>query len=312
MHTRPLGNTGLTVGEIGLGCGDLGKPGKDELDHVLGYAFDHGVNFYDTAEMYAGGESEATLGRFFEGRRDQIVLATKLSVVRTPDRRHDPAATLKHLPEAVDSSLRRLRTDWIDVYQLHNPPMSVLEDDALFEALDRLVEQGKLRCYGVSIDDGGDALRFLDRTGSRVVQMILNLFHQAAREPFLPEARRRGAGVVVKVPMAGGSLTGAFSPHYPPPDEERRQRWGEAGFQHRLELVEAVRPILESHGRTMAQGALAWLLTFDPVSVVIPGISSLEKVQQCIEAGGMRLTPEEMQQLDELRDGELRRANLPW
>jgi aryl-alcohol dehydrogenase-like predicted oxidoreductase len=118
--------------------------------------------------------------------------------------------------------------------------------------------------------------------------------------------------VIVKVPLAGGALAGRFTPDYPTSADSRRRRWGEEDFRRRLALVERVRPILEQPGRTMAQGALAWLLSFDAVSAVIPGISSPEKVKENIGAGGMRLTAQELRLLDELNGGEIRQCDLKW
>ncbi len=313
METRGFGDTGIQVSEIGLGCGGLGAGRMKDLEHVLEYAFDHGVTFYDTADMYAGGASEETLGKVFEKKRNDIVLCTKFGTVINPDGKSSHKnVSLGHMREALEGSFKRLRTDHFDVYLFHNPPISVLEDRALFDALDALVDEGKIRCYGTSIDNGGDATRFLDETGSKGIQMILSLFQQGAREPFLQDAKDRGAGVIIKVPLAGGTLTGRFTMEYPGPDDGRRKRWGENDYKSRLDLVEKVRPILEKPGRTMAQGALAWLLSLEGVTVLIPGISSIEKVKENIGAGGMRLTPDEMQALDELGGGEVRNADLRW
>jgi len=313
MNYRQLGSTGIEVSEVGMGCGGLGAGRLKEREHVLEWAFDRGVTFFDTADMYAGGESERTLGRVFEKKRDRVVLATKFGTVIDPDGKGSHKdVSLGHMREALEGSLGRLRTDYVDVYQLHNPPMSVVEDGALFEALDALVKEGKIRCYGLSIDNGKDACRFLDATRGKTIQMFFNLFHQGAREPFLDEAKARGAGVIVKVPLAGGALSGRFSEDYPPPEDSRRRRWGEENFAERLRLVEKVRPILESSGRSMAQGALAWLLSFDAVSVVIPGVSSLDKVKDNVGAAGMRLSADELRALDELDDGALPSMRQRW
>jgi aryl-alcohol dehydrogenase-like predicted oxidoreductase len=174
-----------------------------------------------------------------------------------------------------------------------------------------MLDSGKIRCYGLSIDDGPSACRFLDSTRGRSIQILVNLFAQKDR-PFFKEAAKRKAGVIIKVPMAGGALTGRFSADYPPPTDSRRKRWGEKNFALRLELVEKIRPIIEKPGRTMTQGALAWLLSFDAVSAVIPGISSFEKVKETIGAGGQRLSSDEMLRLDELDGGMLPDLNLPW
>jgi len=311
MRTRALGDTGITVGEIGLGCGGLGLPGRDGLDEVLEYAFEHGVTFYDTADMYGHGRSEEILGRVFAGRREQIVLATKFGTVIRDDGTYYKDFSAAHMREAFEGSLRRLRTEYVDVYQMHNPPMSVLEDRELLDGLDSLVEERKIRCYGISIDSTREAVRFLEETRGRSIQININLFSQGCRN-FLDEAPKRGAGVIIKVPLAGGTLAGRFTTDYPPPDDDRRKRWGEDDFARRLELAQKVRPVLEAAGRTMSQGALAWLLSFDAVSVVIPGITSLDKVKDSIAAGGMRLSPDEMSRLDEMEDGLLRGLKLGW
>ncbi len=311
MEYRALGNTGITVGEVGLGCGGLGEGRLAGLEHVLEWAFDNGVTLYDTAEGYAKGRSEEMLGRVFADRRDKIILASKFGGVQEPDGTWHKDFSASRLEEALEASLRRLKTDYIDVYQLHTPSEAVLGDGALFEKLDRAVEAGKIRCYGLSNDDGAQACRFLDGTNGRTVQLTYNLFSQKDRAGFIEDqAPERQVGVITKVPLSGGLLTGKFSADYPPPDDGRRERWGEESFAERLELVERVRPILESSGRTMAQGALAWILSFDAVSAVIPGVSSLEKVQDNVAAAGMRLSADERASLDAIP--ELEGIHLGW
>jgi len=311
MQYRKLGDTGITVSEIGIGCGGLGVERLADAEQSLNWAFDQGVTLYDTAVSYANGLSEELLGRVFSGRRDRIVLATKFGTVIRPDGTSYRDYSVAAMRAAFATSLRRLRTDYVDVYQLHNPPMTVLDDEALWRELDRMQAEGAIRCYGLSIDDGPSACRFLDTTRGRSIQILANLFAQKDRS-FFDEAAGRRAGVIVKVPMAGGSLTGRFSPDYPPLTDGRRRRWGEENFRWRLSLIEKVRPILEARGRTMAQGALAWLLAFGGVSAVIPGISSLDKVKEVVGAGGMRLSPDEMRALDELDGGLIRNLQLGW
>jgi len=311
MKTRPLGDTGITVSEIGIGCGGLNLEELKDAEKSLNWAFDQGITLYDTAVSYANGRSEEVLGQVFERRRDKIVLATKFGNVTRSDGTHYKDFSAPAMRTAFETSLRRLKTDHVDIYQLHNPPMTVLEDDALWRELDRMLETGRIRCYGLSIDHGPSARQFLDKTHGKSIQILVNLFTQRDR-PFFDEAEKRRAGIIIKVPMAGGSLSGRFSPDYPPPADERRLRWGEENFKARLSIVEKVRPILQTPGRTMAQGALAWLLSFDAVSAVIPGISSFDKVKEVVGAGGMRLSAEEMRVLDEMDDGFLRKLNLIW
>lgn len=311
MKYRSLGDTGIKVSEIGIGCGGLGVDRLPDAERSLNYAFDQGVTLYDTAVSYAEGRSEELLGKVFEGRRDKIILATKFGTVIRPDGTAYRDYSMPAMRTAFETSLRRLKTDHVDVYQLHNPPMTVLDDQELWQELNRMLDAGKIRCYGLSIDDGPSASRFLDSTRGRSIQILINLFAQKDR-PFFDEAVKRRAGVIIKVPMAGGSLTGRFSASYPPPEDGRRRRWGEENFKWRLGLVEKVRPILENDGRTMSQGALAWLLSFNAVSAVIPGISSFDKVKDVIAAAGKRLTPDELRTLDEMDGGLIRNLNLSW
>jgi len=311
MHYRPLGDTGITVSEIGLGCGGLSLEHLPDAERSLLWAVDQGVTLFDTAVSYQDGRSEELLGRVLSGRRDRVVLATKFGTVIRPDGSAYKDVSVEGMHRALETSLRRLHTDYVDVYQLHNPPLSVLDDEALWRELDRLQGAGVIRCYGLSIDDGDAACRFLDVTRGRSIQILVNLFSQKDRS-FLDEAARRRAGVIVKVPLAGGALSGAFSCDYPPRDDERRQRWGEEAFARRLALAEQVRPILQAHGRTMTQGALAWLLSLPGVSCVIPGIASLGKVREVVGAGGRCLDSGEMQALDAIDGGALRRLHLGW
>ncbi len=312
MIYRPLGDTGIMVSEIGLGCGGLGGGRKKGLEPALEYAYDQGVTFYDTGDTYAEGASEETLGRLFKNRRDKVIIATKYGTINFPDGSYKKDGSVKHQREALAGSLKRLQTDYIDVYLFHNVPVSILDDREVFDELDRLVEKGVIRCYGASIDSGPEALRFLDETNCKVIEININLFNQGNREPFLKEAGKRKAGVIIKVPLAGGTLSGKFSKDYPPATDGRRSGWGEEDFARRLELVEKVRPVLEKPGRTMVQGALAWLLSHQPISTLIPGITGFEKVKENIGAAGMRLSPEEMRQLDDMDDGLIRSLRLRY
>ena len=311
MEYRALGDTGITVSEVGMGCGGLGEGRLAGLESVLEWAFDNGVTLYDTAEGYARGRSEEMLGRVFENKRDKVILASKFGGVQRPDGTWYKDFSASRLDEALEASLKRLRTDYIDVYQLHTPREAVLSDAELVGKLDRAVEAGKVRCYGLSNDDGEQACRFLDNTNGRTIQLTYNLFSQKDRAGFVEDqAPKRNVGVITKVPLSGGLLTGRFSADYPPPDDERRERWGEESFARRLELVEKVRPVLEAGGRTMAQGALAWILSFEAVSAVIPGVSSLEKVRENVGAAGMRLSGDEKAALDAVP--ELAGIHLGW
>lgn len=311
MHYRQFGDTDITVSEIGIGCGGLGAGSKTGLEPALRRAFELGVNLFDTADMYAGGASEETLGLVLGGLpRDRIVWATKFgTVIEAGAARKD--VSVPHMKRMFEQSCRRLRTDYIDIYQLHNPPMSCLDNDELWAELDRMIDQGKIRCYGLSIDLASSAMNFLNRTRGKGLQMIFNPLNQEP-QAILDELRIRGIGMLIKVPLAGGALTERFSADWPGPGDERRQRWGESNFAERLRLVEKLRPILAGDGRTLSQGALAWLLTMSPNVVPIPGISSLARLEEVVAAGGMRLTEQEMSAIDQLEGGALKSLRFGW
>ena len=312
MQYRQFGDTGIRVSEIGVGCGQLAGGPKGDLEPALLRAVDLGINLFDTADSY--GQSEETLGRVLGERpRDRLVLATKFGTVIEPDGRGSHQDhSVGHMIEALEGSLRRLRTDYIDIYQVHTPRPPCLEDEDLWATMDRLVKEGKIRCYGMSLDGTDVAMKFLNNTRGKGIQMTFNLLHQEARDRVLEEIEKRGVGMIVKVPLAGGSLSDRFSPDWPGPEDGRRKRWGEENFRRRLDLLDQARPILRANGRSTAQGALAWLLNVSPNTVPIPGISSLERLEETAAAAGMRLTAAEMKALDEIEDGALRQADFPY
>ncbi len=309
MEYREFGATGIRVSEIGVGCGGLGGGKKTGLEPVLERALDLGINFFDTCDTYAEGRSEETLGRVFRNhRRDRLVICTKFGgIVEGGEWRRD--ISVPHLHEAFEASCRRLGTDYLDVYLVHTPPRDICKHDDLFAALDRMLDEGKVRTYGLSLETGDFAIEFVNATRGRAIEIYFNLFAQDPRREFLDVARRKGVGVVPKVPMAGGILAGSFR-QSPPADDERLRRWGADKYRQVAGLREKVQPILTRGGRTLAQGALAWLLSFPDVSAVIPGISTLERLEETAAASGMRLTRDERAELDAVDGGVLVNARV--
>ena len=311
MQYREFGKTGIRVSEIGVGCGGLGGERKLGLEPALERAFELGINFFDTCDTYAETRSEQTLGRVFRNhRRDRIVICTKFGGVIDDrgDWRRD--ISVPHLHEAFEASCRRLGTDHLDIYLVHTPPRDISKHDDLFAALDKMAAEGKIRTYGLSLEAGDFAVEFVNATRGRAIEIYFNLFAQDPRRAFLQVAREKGVGVIPKVPLAGGVLTDSFRPDGPPPDDKYLARFGPERHRRRAELVRKVRPVLAATGRTMTQGALAWLLTFPEVSTVIPGITGLATLEETAAASGMRLTPEEMSALDALDGGALVNARV--
>ncbi len=285
MRQRRLGHTGLEVSEVGFGAwaigGDWGGVTEDDAMAALHAALDRGITFFDTADVYGDGRSERLIARLRHERPDDaFVVATKAG------RRLDPhvadgytAATIEGF---VDRSLRMLDVETLDLLQLHCPPTEVYYRPELFAGLDDMVRRGKLRSYGVSVEKVEEALKAIEYPGVASVQIIFNIFRQRPAELFFREAKAKNVGVIARVPLASGLLTGKMSPstEFAADDHRRFNRHGEsfdvgetfAGipFEVGLAAVEELRPLVPE-GATMAQLALRWILMFDAVSAVIPG-----------------------------------------
>ncbi len=213
--------------------------------------------------------------------------------------------SVEHLREAFEASCRRLNVDCFDIYLVHTPPRDILVHEDLFAELDRMVAAGKIRTYGLSLENGDFAIEFVNATAGQAIEIAFSLYSQDSRAGFLDVARERGVGIICKSPMANGQLTDSFVADNPPPDDRRLKALGPERFARRADLFRQARPILTANGRTMGQGALAWLLTFPQVSTVIPGISSMARLLESAGASGMRLTPEQMAALDGIGGGQL-------
>jgi aryl-alcohol dehydrogenase-like predicted oxidoreductase len=298
MHYRAFGNTGIRVSEIGVGCGGLGIGRKANLEPALERALALGVNFFDTCDTYAEGASEETLGRLFRRYpREQFVICTKFGgVIENGDWRRD--ISIPHLREAFAASCRRLGVDFFDIYLVHTPPRDIAREQDLFAELEKMKDQGKIRAYGLSLEQGDFATEIVNATGSRAIEIRFSLKAQSPREGFLAAARARGVGMIIKSPLAGGFLSDSFVADHPRADDPRLVKLGVEEYERQAALHRSLRPILTAGGRTMAQGALAWLLSFPEVSTVIPGITSLARIEETAAVAGMRLTAAEMDALD--------------
>jgi aryl-alcohol dehydrogenase-like predicted oxidoreductase len=286
VESRQLGRTGRQVSVIGLGCwqlgADWGDVGEDDALDVLHAALDAGVTFLDTADVYGDGRSETLVGRVVRDRRDagRVTVATKMG------RRADP-----HVPEAftleafrgwLDRSRRNLGVDTIDLVQLHCPPTPVYSDDQVFDALDSLVDDQVIAAYGVSVETVDEALTAIARPHVATVQIILNAFRRKPLEQVLPAAHAAGVGIIARVPLASGLLTGRYdeSTTFAADDHRTFNRAGEAfdvgetfsGVPFEVG-VRAAREVaaLTPPGATTAQLALRWLVDQPGVSTVIPG-----------------------------------------
>ena len=298
METRRLGRTGRDVGVVGLGAWQLGADwgAVDEGDAlaVLQAAVDGGVTFIDTADVYGDGRSERLVGQVLKSR-DGLTVATKMGrrVEQVPEN-----YTLENFRAWNDRSRQNLGVDTIDLVQLHCPPTPVYSDDAVFDALDTLVGEGRIAAYGVSVETCAEALTAIARPNVASVQIILNAFRLKPLDEVLPAAREAGVGIIARVPLASGLLSGKYdeSTVFGADDHRTYNRHGEAfdvgetfsgvDFGTGLEAVRSLMPWLPA-GATMAQFALRWILDQPGVSVVIPGARNPSQVQGNLGAAAL-------------------------
>ncbi len=292
MRTRPLPRLAHDVSEVGLGCwqlgADWGEVSDDEARGVLHAALDAGISLLDTADVYGDGRSERLVGAVVaeRGEQDRVLVATKAGRRATD---HVPGAYhAEALRGWVTRSLDNLGTERIDLLQLHCPPTAVYDDDGVFDALDALVAEGLLAGYGVSVETCAEALTAIARPGVASVQIILNAFRQKPLEQVLPAAQAAGVGIIARVPLASGLLSGRYDldTRFAPDDHRTYNRHGDAfdvgetfaGVPYDVG-VEAAREVVALAGttRSAAELALRWILDQPAVTTVIPGARSAEQ-----------------------------------
>jgi len=303
MEQRTLGRTGRQVGVVGLGTWQLGADWGDVDEEqalaTLRAAVESGITFFDTADVYGDGRSERLVGRLLK-EHPEVMVATKMGR-RVPQ---DPSAyTLENFRAWNDRSRQNLGVDTIDLVQLHCPPTPVYSTDAVFDALDTLVEEGRIAAYGVSVETCEEALTAIARPGVATVQIILNAFRLKPLERVLPAAAEAGVGIIARVPLASGLLSGRYTRDtvFPANDHRTFNRRGEAfdvgetfsgvDFETGLEAVARLAPLVPE-GMTMAQFALRWVIDQPGVSVVIPGARSPEQARANAAAAGFPPLPE--------------------
>ena len=293
MNYRQLGRTGWKVSDISFGAWAIGGawgnvPEKDALA-ALNQAIDSGVNFIDTADVYGDGRSERLVAQVRKSRSEQIVVATKAGR-RLPKQTVD-GYSRQNLTLWIEDSLRNLSTDTLDLLQLHCPPTESYDHPEIYGILDDLVRAGKIRYYGVSVEKIEEALKAIEHPNVQSVQIIFNCFRQRPADEFFAAAQRRQVGILARVPLASGLLTGKFrrDSTFPADDHRNFNLHGEAfdvgetfsgvDYETGLEAVEELRALLPT-GVTMSQFALRWILMFDAVSCAIPGGKRHEQVRE--------------------------------
>jgi len=314
MQYRELGRTGWNVSTISFGSWAIGSAwgsvDDDESMNALRRAVDLGVNFFDTADVYGDGRSERLLAKLKRERGEQIHIATKAG------RRLNPhvagAYNRANLTTFVEDSLKNLNTDTIDLLQLHCPPTEVYYMPETFGVLDDLVQRGKLSYYGVSVEKVEEALKALEYPGVQSVQIIFNIFRQRPADLFFTRAKESKVGILARVPLSSGMLTGKLKPdsEFSADDHRQYNRHGESfdrgetfsGVDYELGLwvVEQLRPLVPT-GWTLAELALRWILMFEAVTCAIPGAKRPAQVEENCRAADLPVIPESiMQQIGDI------------
>ena len=324
MNYRALGRTGWNVSEISFGAwaigGAWGDVSDDESLAALHRAIDGGVNFIDTADVYGDGRSERLVAQVNRERpRDTIYIATKAGRRLSP---HVSAGYDRaNLTAFVERSLKNLNTDAIELLQLHCPPTDVYDRPEVFGVLDDLVKRGKLRFYGVSVEKVDEALKAIEYPNVQSVQIIFNMFRHKPAERFLAVAKERQVGVLARVPLASGLLSGKMTPrtNFAADDHRNFNRHGEAfdagetfsGLGGHMDdafaAVEELKKLVPP-GATLAQLALRWILMFEGVTCAIPGAKRPDQVERNVAAADVPpLTDEQMKAVAAIYDRHVRR-----
>lgn len=300
IRHRPLGKTGLMVSEIGFGGWAIGgateiagvpmgwgRTSDEESLAAIRRARELGVTFFDTADIYGHGRSESLLGIVLARRRQDVVMATKVGNVRTVSGEVKKDFSKRHIFLAIDGSLKRLRTDYVDLYQVHNPTLEDLRREEIQEAMEMLQSWGKIRFWGVSVTTPEEGTEIIQRGWGYTLQVLYNVLNQAPAQELFPLARKHGYGIIARVPLASGLLTGKFRQDSVFTADDIRQNFlTPRRLQEALQRVDEVKSIVGGATRTLAEAALKFVLAEEAVSTAIPGARNVHQVDTNVAATG--------------------------
>ena len=313
MKLRPFGNTGMNVSEIGLGAWQLANPDwgiddRNEALRIIQKSLEAGCNFFDTAPGYGGGRSEELLGEGLKSVRKNVILCTKFSHYGedgTPD------FDAGNIRPVLEGSFRALQTDYVDILLLHNPPRELMDGRVapeLYEEMEKLKAEGKIREYGVSLDWREEVDMVVDTTRSKALEVFFNALYQEPL-PAFQKASENGVGIIVKVPLDSGWLSGRYRKGHN--FDDIRKRWPPEVVARRSELVEQFARLVPA-GTSIAHAALQFVLAQPQVSTVIPGAKSVEQALDNFAAADKQLSPEVIQSIVQLWEREIMSDPLPW
>lgn len=316
MKYRFLGNTGIKISEIGFGAWGIGGASDghaaygvtDDRESIVALqtAFDEGVTFYDTSDLYGMGHSEELIGRVFQGKRNQVIIATKGGMMNSEGEQN---FTCSYLLNALNKSLTRLGTEYVDLYQFHSPPITLFDKDAnLMEFAENIVRSGKARVVGISARSPQEALIAIERYGFEAVQVNINLLDWRAIDiGLLRRCQELGVGVIARTPLCFGFLTGRYSIEDVRDPNDHRARWSKEQLVSWISASSLFESIIQSgKNQTPGQNALRFCLSFPSVSSVIPGMLTRSQVLENIQASLLGvLTNEEIEQLQKINRDQI-------
>jgi aryl-alcohol dehydrogenase-like predicted oxidoreductase len=313
MEYRTLGRTGLRVSDVGFGAMTIGGEAFGATDDneslkALHHALDRGMNFIDTADAYGRGHSEELIAQVLKTRRKEVVLATKGGnqfTLRQGQRNFDP----DYIAGALEQSLKRLQIDTIDLYQLHNPSAEVMRRGEIFELLDRVKREGKIRYYGVSLETAADGVVAIQTGKPDTLQVVYNILHQDPESELFPLARKENIGILARVPLERGVLSGKFpTPEVFARGDFRARMFSGPALAPLNAAIEKLGFLVRGDVPNLAQAALRFVLSHPAVSTVIPGIRTVKQVDDNTAVSGKRLPEDDLARLHELYRGEFRQV----
>lgn len=313
MKLRPFGNTGMNVSEIGLGAWQLANPDwgvddKAEALRIIARSLEAGCNFFDTAPGYGAGRSEELLGEGLKSVRRDVIICTKFSHYGADGKRDFDAANIRPV---LEGSLRRLQTDYVDILLLHNPPRELMDGRAAgdrYAELEKLKAEGVIREYGVSLDWREELELVVKTTKGKAQEVFFNALYQEPL-PAFPLAQAHGVGLIIKVPLDSGWLSGRYRDGHRFGDV--RQRWSPEVLARRSALIEQFAARVPS-GTSMAHAALQFILARPEVSTIIPGAKTVQQALDNFAAAGKQLSPEVVESIHDLWRREIAADPLPW
>ena len=305
MKYRKLGNTGIEVSEIGFGTWGLGGNSYGPVDDnvsraALRVAFDSGITFYDTSDLYGNGHSEEVLGDALHDVRDKIIIATKVGTLPHTGFYMPQDFSSEHIRCGLEASLTRLRTDYIDLYQLHSPTVEILRQNGqIFTTLQTLKEAGKIRAYGISVRSPDDGVVAIKEFGFETIQVNFNLIdHRSIQNGLLDLAKNENRGIIVRTPLCFGYLTGKLHGNEKFEGVDHRANWPVEQLQRWAKSPDLFSFLNQGKNRTPAQLALRFCLDHESVSTIIPGMTNCNEVRENVQTSNMSaLNQEEMSQI---------------